>query len=84
MGNQTINATEQTDQQTLSQPSTIKCKYCGNEINAQAKIWCFCQHYRFGVLNWIRHIASLTALIMVAVPRRQRVRSVSEQCCHQW
>ena len=43
------------------------CNYCGLELQPDAKVCPFCGHYKRKILNWIKLLASATALVMVLV-----------------
>ncbi len=43
------------------------CNYCGSELHPNAKVCPACGHYKRKFLNWIKHLASATALVMVIV-----------------
>ncbi len=55
------------------------CNYCGSELHPDAKVCPACGHYKRKMLNWIRHLASATALVMVILAIVQLILAYGEK-----
>ena len=70
---------EITPERTIPHNETIKCYYCKNEMLPDAKVCSSCLHYKRGVINWIKLVASGTALLMVLVAIAQLILATGEK-----
>ena len=70
---------EITPEQTIPHNETIKCYYCKNEMLTDAKVCSSCLHYKRRVINWIKLVASGTALLMVLVAIAQLILATGEK-----